>query len=343
MNKSELHPSDQDLLLAADGELSRGRAKRVRKHLDACWLCRSRLRELENTIADFVHLYQRSAQAELPSLSARRALLKAQLTERGAKPQVGMWPRFTQFALSPRTLACVYAVLLLVATGSMALVHQFRGQIPSQAASEINDDALPNRTLTPGATRPVAISDVCSMAHEEVVRAVPISLRQQVFREYGIEHPRAENYEIDYLIAPGLGGKEDIHNLWPEPYTATIWNAHVKDALEEHLHEMVCAGKLDLPTAQSEIAKDWIAAYKKYFHTNEPLVANGRSAFSAFMGDATRDRLELTGRAEGGFSGLDSAVVAGDRAHLLMRIANCPRLGCDFALIELRRLQMNRA
>jgi hypothetical protein len=44
----------------------------------------------------------------------------------------------------------------------------------------------------------------------------------------------------------------------------------VKDALEERLHEMVCAGQLDLSTAQRDIAADWIAAYKKYFRTDRP-------------------------------------------------------------------------
>jgi hypothetical protein len=109
------------------------------------------------------------------------------------------------------------------------------------------------------------------MAHEEVVRAVPTPVRQKIFQEYGIVNARADDYEIDYLIAPGLGGTEDIHNLWPESYSSPIWNAHVKDALEEHLHQMVCAGKVDLSTAQRDIATDWIAAYKKYFHTDKPL------------------------------------------------------------------------
>ncbi len=109
------------------------------------------------------------------------------------------------------------------------------------------------------------------MPHEEVVSEVSPSLRQQVFREYGIVNARPEDYEIDYLIAPGLGGVEDVHNLWPEPSTSRTWNAHVKDALEEHLHEMVCAGKVDLSTAQRDIATDWIKAYKKYFHTDTPL------------------------------------------------------------------------
>lgn len=57
-------------------------------------------------------------------------------------------------------------------------------------------------------------------------------------------------------------------------YSSPTWNAYVKDALEEHLHEMVCSGKLDFPTAQHDIATDWIAAYKKYIHTDRPLPHN---------------------------------------------------------------------
>ena len=85
-----------------------------------------------------------------------------------------------------------------------------------------------------------------------------------------------DDYEVDYLIAPGLGGAEDIHNLWPEPYTSRAWNAHIKDTLEERLHQLVCDGELDLPTAQRDIATDWIVAYKKYFHTDRPLALRSR-------------------------------------------------------------------
>jgi hypothetical protein len=38
----------------------------------------------------------------------------------------------------------------------------------------------------------------------------------------------------------------------------------VKDALERKLHKLVCTGQLDLKTAQSEIASNWIEAYEKY-------------------------------------------------------------------------------
>jgi hypothetical protein len=33
----------------------------------------------------------------------------------------------------------------------------------------------------------------------------------------------------------------------------------------------VCGGKLNLSTAQRDIATDWIAAYKNYFNTDKPL------------------------------------------------------------------------
>jgi hypothetical protein len=45
----------------------------------------------------------------------------------------------------------------------------------------------------------------------------------------------------------------------------------VKDALEDRLRELVCSGKVDLASAQRDISSDWIAAYRKYFHTDKPL------------------------------------------------------------------------
>ena len=72
-------------------------------------------------------------------------------------------------------------------------------------------------------------------------------------------------------IAPELGGSDDIRNFWPQPYSAAVWNSHVKDALEDRLHDLVCSGQLSLRAAQRDISTDWVAAYKKYFNTQGPL------------------------------------------------------------------------
>jgi len=107
-----------------------------------------------------------------------------------------------------------------------------------------------------------------------MIAAVPVSLKRKVFEEYGVTPPQPDAYEVDYLITPELGGATDIRNLWPEPYQDTVWNAHVKDQLEDRLHRMVCHGDVDLATAQHDISTDWIAAYRKYFHADKPVADN---------------------------------------------------------------------
>ena len=258
MVREPFHLSDPDILLLVDGELSRWRARRAQAHLTACWLCRSRLTELEGASSDFVSLHRRTMDPQLPASTGSRALLKARLAEAGAeRPR----PSFLQLPAAYRSFAYAGMGLLMTVLAARILLQRVR---PQASLPERASITVPDRKLTPGATRPVSIGDVCSMPHEDVVRAVPGSLREQVFREYGIVNPRPQDYEIDYLIAPGLGGAEDIHNLWPEPSVSAAWNAHDKDALEERLHQLVCTGKLDLHTAQEAIATDWITAYKKY-------------------------------------------------------------------------------
>jgi hypothetical protein len=264
------HISDEDLVRSADGELSPQRIAEVNAHLEACWDCRARMEEVQTAITSFVRAHHAEFDAQLPPIAGPRALLRARLSESACEPAREWWKQIFQFDLSSRPVALVCLPLLVTAIGILWLWHVPQEELRS--ASVLYDaETAPNRGLTPGATRQVTVNEVCSTPREEVVADVPVSLRQRVFREYGIADARPDDYEIDYLIAPRLGGTEDIRNLWPEPYRARMWNAHVKDALEERLHEMVCHGQLDLATAQHDIATDWIAAYKKYFHTNKPL------------------------------------------------------------------------
>jgi hypothetical protein len=265
LHRSIGHISDGDLVRAADGELSSQRAAEVAAHLEACWDCRVRMADFESTMRGFVRAHHAEFDGELPPAAGPSALFRARLAELGSESRLGWWKSVFQHGL-PRA-AVVGSLLAAIAVGILWFRHA--SQRPDSAL--FDEAAIPNRSLTPGATRQVTMSEVCSVPQEEVIGDVSLSLRQKVLQEYGIANARPGDYEIDYLIAPRLGGIEDIRNLWPEPYRARVWNARVKDALEERLHEMVCSGQLDLTTAQHDIATDWIAAYRKYFHTNNPL------------------------------------------------------------------------
>jgi hypothetical protein len=253
------HLSDEDILVVLDGESSRGLARSAQAHLAACWECRSRMGELEGTIEAFVSLHRRALDPELPDPKGPTALLRARLGQAAAEKSNFASSPFLRLPVFARAFAWLCAAVLVAGLGGLLFFKH-----PQPHLLTLANRTVPDPRLTPGATRPVSLEDVCSMPHEEVMRDVSGSLRQQVFREYGIVNPRAEDYEVDYLIAPGLGGTEDIRNLWPEPSTSSAWNAHKKDALEERLHQLVCNGELDLNTAQKAIATDWITAYEKY-------------------------------------------------------------------------------
>jgi hypothetical protein len=129
---------------------------------------------------------------------------------------------------------------------------------------------LPEPKLTPGDTFDVTAQDVCTPGYARKVRNVPVEMKRQVYREYGITSQGPGDYEIDHLISLELGGSNSIKNLWPESHRTSPWNAQVKDRLEDKLHELVCSGQLDLKTAQKAIASNWIEAYKKYVSPNPP-------------------------------------------------------------------------
>jgi hypothetical protein len=256
------HIPDNELLLAGDGELSSRRSSEIRAHLAHCWKCRTRWKEIEGAIEDFTQAYHQDFNPEVPSPAMARANLKAQLRQLAAQEPQTIWHPLTRLAQSlvPRRRFAYIAGTFLFALTTLVL---WQSSQPSLASN-------PNPALTPGATLPMSQADVCTEKSEARPRFVLASVGQKVFEEYGIRNPKPGTYELDYLIDADLGGSDDARNLWPQPYSAQ-WNAHVKDALENHLRELVCAGKISLAQAQQDISLDWTSAYRKYFRTDRPL------------------------------------------------------------------------
>ena len=210
------------------GELSPDAAERIRAHIDSCWMCRVRRQEFEEAIVDFIRAHRQEMDPRIPPFDGARALLTARLAEVSAAGPRSGWLAFFGAARAGRWRSRLAVWRLPLYFWACSAAGHY------------------------GRSHP---------------KAVPAELQRKVFEEYGIAGGEPRAYEVDYLVTPALGGADDIRNLWPHSYSATMWNAQVKDALEDRLREMVCEGSLDLMEAQTEIAVNWIAAYKKYFHT----------------------------------------------------------------------------
>lgn len=161
------------------------------------------------------------------------------------------------------------AIIVIVVIGiptpstSLLIVPSNPAQFPTFCHA-IND-VLPDPNCTPGAADPRVTQDnidstICVSGYASSVRP-PVSytepLKFKLMDAYGYTDSPS-NYELDHLIPLEIGGSpSDVRNLWPEPHYTTP-NSYDKDRFENYLHEQVCSGKMDLKTAQNEVATNWV-------------------------------------------------------------------------------------
>ena len=136
--------------------------------------------------------------------------------------------------------------------------------IPTSCTA-LDDGILPDPNCTPGVADPSVTQDnidstICVSGYASSVRP-PLSytepLKFKLMDAYGYTDS-ASNYELDHLIPLEIGGSPtDVKNLWPEPHYTTP-NSYDKDGFENYLHDQVCSGKMNLQTAQTEIATNWV-------------------------------------------------------------------------------------
>ncbi len=258
MAASNSHVTDRELVSYLDGELSESERTAVTRHLDSCDECNAKHAAMAS-IMTAVCDEHRSLIDQSVSESTR-ARLVSRLAHMAAEPVWQWWPPASAFAFA--------AVVVMVASAA-AYVH--RSHSPASLTAR-HGLVLPVASITPGATADVTVDQLCSGATD--ARPITVAMRAQVLSAYGVQDVPSDQYELDYLITPELGGATDVRNLWPQRYGSPIWNARVKDELEELLPRLVCSHQLDLTTAQRDMASDWIAAYKKYFKTDVPREAH---------------------------------------------------------------------
>jgi anti-sigma factor RsiW len=263
----EHHLSDCDLLLTIDGELPADRQRLVAAHLSGCSECRERQAQIHRAAGCFETVRYADAGIDQARHRLARARLCSSLNDASER-----WRGPLRERVFAAAATSSWTTIGAIATAAALCLLLLNPVIVDRRAhvSPLGSDALPVAALTPGATWSLSLTDLCRPGAREQ-RQVPLSVRQQVLRDYGMESVPRDQYELDYLITPELGGAPHPRNLWPQRYSSPVWNAQVKDQLEQLLPRLVCDRRVILETAQHDIAVDWIAAYKKYFHTDVPI------------------------------------------------------------------------
>jgi hypothetical protein len=169
-------------------------------------------------------------------------------------------------ASSPTTTSVAPITTGPITTGpstTATAVAPLPGPAPAAAAPTGAD---PNPALTPGQALPgVTAAQVCRAGWASAHRDVPEAERHAVFAAYGVPFAQRGGYELDHLISLELGGDNAEANLWPEPHDRSGFpGSQTKDGIENRLHDLVCAGRVELAAAQHAIATNWQAALASY-------------------------------------------------------------------------------
>lgn len=252
------HAADTDLMGYIDAELPAAAARELERHLHECPACTAHYRSLRDVLSDAAELCRGTTAVAPGTLPASRERLSD-----GMRADVERrWAR-----RAPIVLAFMAVLVFLTVRHETSALGR---------SLFVERGALPSASFTPGVARVVSVEGLCPDGPRQAPPRIPSAMRLQVLRDYGMEHVPEHEYELDYLITPELGGLTDRRNLWPEPYALRAWNAHAKDSLENLLPRLVCAGRIDLATAQRSLASNWIDAYKKYLASERPIQLHAR-------------------------------------------------------------------
>jgi len=179
---------------------------------------------------------------------------------------VAGWSRSAALARMVAVGVCLVAVMAACGTefnpdtgGSTTGAYQFGVQTKTSGC--VASGGLPDHACTPGDIFANATKDeICVPGYASSVRDVPQSVKEAVYAAYGIASRNPGEYEVDHLVNLSIGGSNDISNLWPEAANPTP-GFHQKDQVEVYLQDQVCSGKMDLRTAQIQIATNWLQVY----------------------------------------------------------------------------------
>jgi len=150
------HIPDGDLLRVVDGELPKDRTAQINEHLAACWMCRARLNDFEQTIHRFVRAHLNGFESRITEIDGPRALLRARIMEL-EKAESHSWRDRLSAALQQWRVQAYFAVAALIAFAIVLFPVSKPRRAPSKVTvpGVLSQAELGERVQLSKLTRPV--------------------------------------------------------------------------------------------------------------------------------------------------------------------------------------------
>ena len=162
----------------------------------------------------------------------------------------------------------------VVCNGSQAANGADAAPMPSGASFHVDDASLPDPARTPGDGFGNAKAEtLCNDVSKGSVRVPSRALCDGAFADYGIPPAYRFQYACRFLVPVEIGGASTPRNVWPQP----VAEAAAKDALDREIRTQVCGQRVAPRAAQSEIAADWVKAYRHYLLPGDPAPVYART------------------------------------------------------------------
>jgi len=213
----ESHPSEEDLLYYVDGELPPREAASVREHLEACWTCRVRTEQVQETISSFVRFLTDSITPNLrppasgwKPLNAQMARVAAEANTRPLLLQwLDAWRKLTMLWPLPRTLtlAALWSLLVFLLVFRVDRVPPVSANQLIQNAAEFQDRQL-HAVAQPVVHQKLRIRRTVAASHQES------SVAWELWNDAGHHRFRqqAEDASGRRVLAASRGAAFDPHD-----------------------------------------------------------------------------------------------------------------------------------
>jgi len=232
-SRMQAHPSEEQLFLAFDADLSHGEAERIRKHIEECWECKAKWDEWNEARTGYMQYKHEVQHHPLPppanwsSFQLRLNHLSRELhahRENTLRARLAKRTRILLAAPALRTAVASIGILAFV-VGSIVMLS--RKDIPTVSASEVLQQSAANeqRALL-GAKQPVVYQKLSiTVGNRRFVRTIyrDMTTPRQADHIVGAASSAPAN-EVAQDVAPAKAAFSDASLDWADPLSPWRFN-----------------------------------------------------------------------------------------------------------------------